>query len=678
MKPFCFLCVYLFAVTAATGQDTVRRTGLDEVVVEAFHSRVLWKTAPASVAVLGVKEMSRYAGTSLVPVINTVAGVRMEERSPASYRLSFRGSLLRSPFGVRNIKVYWNNLPLTDGGGNTYLNLIDISQVGAMELLKGPAASVYGAGTGGALLLKSELPYTGQTTNRFRIGITGGAYGLFSQQAGWDHVSGSFTSSLTQLHQQSDGYRDQSATRKDALRWQGGWQWRKSRLNYLVFYSDLYYQTPGGITLAQMQANPKTARQPVGVLPGAVQQKAAIYNKTLFAGLSHQSAIGDHWMLRSFLMASQTRFANPFITNYEKRKENNIGMGLGISYTAKNIQWQNGAEWLYNRSAIDNYGNRSGVADMVQYQDKVFASQWFVYSQWQFTPGRWNITAGASLNNQSYRYSRLTDPMAFYQTKRISAVVTPRVAVSYRLNSDVTLYAMAAKGFSPPTLAEFRPSDGRFHGDLNAEYGWNYEAGIKGYRIRQRLQFDLAIYYFRLRNAIVRRNDSTGAEFFVNAGGTVQKGLEAMLKYDVFQNGAGFVRDLDIWSSYAWQDYRFDDYRQGSAVFSGNAVTGVPRHNWVTGADIRFAKGWYLQLSFNLTSKLPLTDAGDVYAEASHLLQGKLGYRTPRHWHFFAGMDNILNEVYSLGNDINAAGRRFYNPAPRRNLFAGILLQFGN
>jgi iron complex outermembrane receptor protein len=46
----------------------------------------------------------------------------MEERSPGSYRLNIRGSSLRSPFGVRNVKIYYNNIPFTDPGGNTYLN----------------------------------------------------------------------------------------------------------------------------------------------------------------------------------------------------------------------------------------------------------------------------------------------------------------------------------------------------------------------------------------------------------------------------------------------------------------------------------------------------------------------------------------------------------------------------
>ena len=83
------------------------------------------------------QNLLRYGGTSLVPAMNTVAGVGMEERSPGSYRLSIRGSLLRSPFGVRNIKIYIDDVPLTDATGNTYLNLLDPNHLQSAEIIKG-------------------------------------------------------------------------------------------------------------------------------------------------------------------------------------------------------------------------------------------------------------------------------------------------------------------------------------------------------------------------------------------------------------------------------------------------------------------------------------------------------------------------------------------------------------
>ncbi|MNL84296.1 hypothetical protein D3C87_2122250 [compost metagenome] len=41
----------------------------------------------------------------------------------------------------------------------------------------------------------------------------------------------------------------------------------------------------------------------------------------------------------------------------------------------------------------------------------------------------------------------------------------------------------------------------------------------------------------------------------------------------------------------------------------------------------------------------------------------------------FAGADNILNEKYSLGNDLNAFGARYFNAAAKRNFYAGLAVR---
>lgn len=690
MKPFfvwipmVLFPVLLFSQRDSLGKGFTTDTLLPEVAVQAFQSHLQWKAVPAAIAILGSADLTRYGNASLVPVMNTVPGIRLEERSPASYRLSIRGSLLRSPFGVRNVKVYWNEIPLTDGGGNTYLNLVDLNQLTGVEIIKGPAASVYGAGTGGAVLFRSEMGYMAQPAHQFSAGLLGGSYGLFQQQAGWEYSTKHFTSSLQQSHQQSDGYRQQSASRKDMVKWQGSWQGNTQELTWLLWYTDLFYQTPGGITLAQMQQNPVLARQPAGALPGAVQQQTAIYNKTILGALRQETKISKQLVWKNFLSLNHTSLTNPFITNYEKRGEANIGAGTQLAYSIRKnntrLRWINGVEWLHNHSLIDNFGNRAGKADTVQFRDDIYAIQWFAFSQAQLSMGeKWVITAGLSLNNQFYRYKRLTDPNTDFVNKKTSGVLTPRIALTYRLTRDISVYLLAAKGFSPPALAEVRPSEGNYYGNLEAEYGWNIEAGVKGETANSRLQFDLAAYFFTLQNAIVRRTNSTGAEYFVNAGRTRQNGLEALLKYKLIDAGSRFITRWQVWSSYSYQPYRFTDYRQGSTDYTGNALTGVPRQIWVTGMDIDMQKRWYVNASFNVTGALPLTDANDVYADGYQLAQLKWGYRTKqqaKQWDFFAGIDNLLNQHYSLGNDINALGKRYYNPAPGRNLFAGIRYRF--
>jgi iron complex outermembrane recepter protein len=669
--------VITVTLSAQSVQDSSKTiASLEEVVVQAFHSKTAWKQLPASIAILQKSEFRNSPLPSFVPVFNTVSGVRMEERSPGSYRLSIRGSLLRSPFGVRNIKVYWNGLPLTDGGGNTYLNLIDLSQVTGAEILKGPVAAAYGAGTGGAVLLKTEASEYESDGHHLSGGLSGGSYGLFQQQAGWEYQSSSFTSKVQQVHLQSDGYRQQSRMRRDGLNWHASWQKKKQVWRVLALYTDLFYQTPGGINEVQFTMNPQQARQPAGILPGAVQQQTAIHNKTAYAGVHHEWKMNEKSSLRSFVNGSLTAFKNPFITNFEERAEDNAGAGTQWQYKRGNdlhqLQWNTGIEWQYQFASIDNFGNRRGVKDTLQYSDRVYASQWFAFTQVQYRfHHKWMLQAGISSNEQLYRYKRLGTMPMVYTTKTIRSVITPRIALSYQFTPAITAYALAAKGFSAPTLAEFRPSDGNFYGDLNAETGWNFEIGWKGYLFYDQLQFDVSWYRFRLNNAIVRRNSASGAEYFVNAGSTIQQGLEAMLKAKLISGKTMGIKNVYLTSSFSYQPYRFENYRQGNTVFDGNPLTGVPRYIWVTGVQVETVGGWYLHTSINATAAVSLNDANDARAKPYQLLQGRTGYRK-NGFEIFLSMDNGLNQVYSLGNDINAVGRRYYNAAASRNFTFGM------
>ncbi len=657
---------------------------LSEVLVNAFQSRMRWKAMPAAISLITPKEMQRYGNGSMVPVMNSLPGIRMEERSPASYRLSIRGSLLRSPFGVRNIKVYWNDIPLTDAGGNTYLNLIDLSQITQVAILKGPASSIYGAGTGGVLLLRSENLPLPEKPHRFSTSISTGANGYFQQQLGWQYAKDGFHSSLQQSHLSATGYRDHSNSRRDMLKWEAGLQLKKHQFNLLAFYTDLFYQTPGGINLAQMQQNPKLSRQPAGTLPGAIQQQAAIYNKTIFGALQHELTLNNAFKVKSFISTNHSRIKNPFITNFETRDESNVGAGSSLAYEKKSgnnsFQWINGFEWLYNDARINNYGNRLGIQDTVQFKDVVFINQSFLYSQLQWVwQNKWYLNAGLSINKQIFRYKRITDNQPDFTPKEVEAMVTPRVALSYRINKEVTLYTIAAKGFSPPALAEVRPSDGNFYGNLNAESGWNFETGIKGELLQSRLVFDINAYYFSLQNAIVRRNNAAGAEYFLNAGNTRQNGLETMISFQAVKYAGKFLKSCKIWSSYSYQPFQFTQYQQGNIDYSGKQLTGVPQNIWVKGMDLETSKGWYANISWNSTSALPLNDANDVYADGYQLVQTKFGFhheKNNRLTNIFCGIDNLLNKTYSLGNDINAAGRRYYNPAANINFFAGISYSF--
>ena len=96
-------------------------------------------------------------------------------------------------------------------------------------------------------------------------------------------------------------------------------------------------------------------------------------------------------------------------------------------------------------------------------------------------------------------------------------------------------------------------------------------------------------------------------------------------------------------------------------------------------ADVQFKNGIYSNITYYSASKIFLNDANTATAEPYHLLGFRTGWKkilqSKYKINFYAGVDNLLNEIYSLGNDINAAANRFYNASPTRNYYVGLSFQ---
>ena len=674
MRYFLLIIIQLFAeqlLFAQVQQDTITSlSALPDIEINAYQSKLKYQAVPASIGLLQQDQLQKSITPQLLQSLNTISGVRVEERSPGSYRLSMRGSLLRSPFGVRNTKIYLNDFILSDAGGNTYLNLLALTQLQQIEIIKGPAASMYGTGTGGVVLLQT---HTNQTQHRLTAGLQGGSFGLThahvqvqEKQQQW-HAS----------HFQSDGYREQSALRRNMLQWSGQFGTNTYRWEALVFLADMAYQTPGGLTQVQFNSNPRSARPAAGTLPGAVAQRAGIMNTTYFMGIRNRTQISTNWTIQQQLQFHHTSFRNPFITNYEKRQEDNVGYSGWIRWKKNGWQWQTGGEWLFNNTLLNNFQNIGGLAGQVLFKDILAARQAHAYTQLQIQlSNQWLIQTGASINFQRYQFNRLTTPSVNAQQRDITPTWMPRVAISYAAAQQMHLFAQISKGFSPPSLAEVRPSDGNYYGELQPEQGWNMELGIKSVLIPSRLSTELSVYRFRLNQTIVRNIAANGAEFFSNAGSTNQTGAELTLRYTSIKKQS--YQPLEIWLSGAYQPYQFINYKQSNQDLSGKQLTGIPRLILNLGTNIATKNGWALQLQLNYTDRIPLNDGNTVYAEAYRLLQAgiaKTWNKRKYQLEWFLNGDNLLNEQYSLGNDLNAAGNRFFNAAPTINFNTGIRIR---
>jgi iron complex outermembrane receptor protein len=239
-----------------------------------------------------------------------------------------------------------------------------------------------------------------------------------------------------------------------------------------------------------------------------------------------------------------------------------------------------------------------------------------------------------------------------------------------------------SRGYSPPTADEIRPSNDLVNTSLQPETGWNYETGFRLHDKHDRLWWDVSVYYYQLQQAIVRRTDNMDNEFFINSGGSRQPGLESQLTLNLIPQGSQkFFRQLQLANSFTFNRFKFNNYKEGSNDYSGNYLTGVPKYVSITGLTLKFPVGFFAFAQYNYTARIPLNDSNSNYSESYHLIYFKAGWESSAHqsltYKIYAGIDNLLNEQYSLGNDLNATGERYYNPAAARNYFAGLNVTFG-
>jgi iron complex outermembrane recepter protein len=688
IRPFLF-CVFYLLINITFGQksdslivDSTRV--LEEITVQAYEYDKPLMDVPAAIGIVKGVDFDRYNSASLVTALNTITGVRMEERSPGSYRLSIRGSTLRSPFGIRNVKVYWNDLPFTDPGGNTYLNLIDPGLIGQTEVIKGPGSSLYGAGTGGVLLFKSQSSKF--NTNETYLSSLVGSFGLITSSIGVRNHTEKSNATIHYAHQQSDGYRDQSAMRRDVLQTQGSYHIDNKRIisaNFL--YADIFYETPGGLTLQQYRTNRRQARPASGPNAGAAEQRAAVYNKTFYAGISQAYYISNRWSSYTGAYLAFTKFENPTIRNYERKAEQSFGARSVTQYKNGVLNLTFGAEYQQGFSPIKVYDNKGGEVGALQTDNEITSVTGLLFSQAEINLSRNAfLTIGGSLNFNNINFKELSASPVIHEQRNFKPVFSPRVALLKKLNPFFSVYGSFSQGFSPPTSAELYPSAAVFDKKLKAEKGNNFEIGFRGL-ITKAISFDMVAYVFAMNDAITTRRNEDGGEYFVNVGSTLQKGLEFNLTFNPQLDVNSFITDFKIWSSVTVNRYSFDHYTKDTlntktglsapANYSGNKLTGVSPNIVTAGCDVKFRLNLYTNITVNYTDKIPLNDGNTEFAERYVLLGGRVGYRPTfkkLSLDFFIGADNLLDEQYSLGNDLNAQAGRFYNAAPARNFFVGL------
>ncbi len=202
-----------------------------------------------------------------------------------------------------------------------------------------------------------------------------------------------------------------------------------------------------------------------------------------------------------------------------------------------------GAEFQHFYSTLTDYGNKSGVKDTVQTDDRLTSNVLLAFLQAEIDlPNDFYLTVGGSANFLKYNFNRIIGTPPGQQQRNFDPVFSPRIALLKKFSESFSAYTSVGKGFSAPSFAEVLPSSGVYNNTLSPEQGINYELGIRG-KLLTSFSFNLAAYDFELSQAIVSQNSG---DYFINAGNTSQKGLETFLAWQTIRKFQKPISNLDF------------------------------------------------------------------------------------------------------------------------------------
>ncbi|WP_420603793.1 TonB-dependent receptor family protein [Flagellimonas sp.] len=678
---FVFLFFTLPFFAQEVQKDSVNQ--LDEIIlIEDFTIRNATGITPYSI--INAQTFEKFNPIDISSAVNQIPGVYVLSGALNTNRITIRGVGARTPFGTDKLRMYFNGIPVTNGTGSSTIEAFDLENLGKIEVIKGPKGTAFGTNLGGALLLDTKEHEANETKlfNSFTVG----SYQMLKENLSFTHSEENFNLTFSYNHFETDGYRQNNSFDRDGFLLNTNVNLsEKSKLGLLVNYIDYTAQIPSSLNQTDFDEDPTRA---AGNWLAAEGFEA---NKYVLAGLYHTYEFNtslqnttsvfytylDHYEPRPFNILDE--FTNGFGVRSQFK-----GMAGSLEYTFGGELYKDEYHWgTFQNLFRDNNGNGSLQGDRLS-DNSEFRRQFNLFGTLTHTiTTRFSAQLGLNLNKTNYNFQDLFNQGGANTSadRNFDAILLPSFGLQYLFASG-KLYANVSRGFSNPSLEETLTPDGVINPDIAQETGTNYELGGMATLFNERLFLDWSLYHMDINNLLVAQR--VGEDQFIgrNAGETRHQGLELSAR-SVFE----LCKDLKVYPylNYTLSNHSFVDFVDGDDDFSGNPLTGVPKHRISSGVDIKHTAGFQLNLIHQFVDEIPLTDANSLSSDSFNVFNAKLGCEAQLSNHFSLGLNigvnNLFDTRYAQSVLINAVGfggalPRYFYPGNDRNFYGGVKLGY--
>jgi iron complex outermembrane receptor protein len=694
----CFLASQLPPVIALDHAPEL----LAPVVVTANREASKRADAPIAIKRLNAKVIDETKASSIYELITKIPGVNMVNLGQEQHMMS-----IRQPITTNAYFLYLEDgIPIRPLGVFNHNALLELNQfnLSALEVVKGPVSSIYGADAIGGTI--NFITSKGSAVPTVKLGVQLDQWGYKRTHIGagaqlgkWSVYVGGLYSEQTNSWLTFSDYKKQSYTAR--LDYQLS---SKTRFTLASTLNDYYSDMTGSVdslafyTKSYTSTTDFTYRSSKAMrsrlsMEHAWNEKAktsiTVFQRTNELGQNPNYAI--RWNAKSPVAAGQINL-NSFqsygalVQHSQSFAFLKSALIVGATYDYSPTTY-----WAYQ---VDLFAQLR--------PDSLSVLKYIVHRE---RPEVRLVDYRAIIQNSATYFQYLMEPvkhlkvsfggrfdvMMFAYDNRLGKVsgekaytnFTPKIGVTYTVKKQSGMYANYAQGFSPPGLtAIFRPKPATnpvdFYYNLKPAYFDNYEAGFWVALAKQKILLDVSIYTMNGRNELLGIKQADNSTDYQSAGKTLHKGIEFNLAASPFKSIA--FRFGGTYAKHQFVDFKVSE-KASDAIknFNGFNMPGAPK--WVWNSELSYyptaIKNLRLSLEWQHVSAYFQNQINTVSYKGYDLVNARIGYRI-KMVEVFSNLFNVFDALYATnvtrGN--RASDRSTFTPAAPRTIVCGIQLDF--
>ncbi len=696
------LSLLLFsALSLSAGEYT-----MDELSVTATKVATPTKDISQSIAVVDEKTIEDKNVLNVQDALEGIPGVNAESSTNSpSPRLIIRGAGLKARFGVREIMVMKDGVPMTDPDSFTRFDFIDMQDVTALEVQKGPGSINAANATGGVIQLITKSVFD-EDKNRIKVGLGDDGQQNLNLKVRGAISDSDFVSATMSYRAIDNDWRDNNEFDSTQVSLKYGHIFEDdSTVEAELSYTESNLQIPTSMTAAEYAIFEETGEQHD---TSAQFQHSARDSKILALNVKYEKEVGDVLYKPRFYFNTWEHF-HPVTGMINDSDDNSVyGTDLELDYnhnlfgekatlvagvTAKADITKDAKKYEYadyttviggfppsaqiEKTLSDRKGSLAEVQDSS-------STLYGIYAMETFSPTKnlsFDISTridefsvdidGNEITSYDYGAKNYVAGIGQYSSDKSYTLFSAKFGSVYKLTDTTNVYLSVATANQAPTTNELGENP-----ELDKTTNNNYEIGLKSRS--NDLSYDLAIYHNDVKDEIVQQVDASGfTTEYANAGETKKRGLEFNTVYKVTDY-------LDFGGSYAYSNYKYVAFEEkvgygGGATWedrAGNYLPYIPKHQYTLFAALNMDNGFKARVTAKTWGSYYMDNANTQKYDGYDLVTDvMLGYEYEMH-NIQLNVRNIMDEYYAMEAQKDANGNESYKAAAPRTFMVTYSYRF--